>query len=131
MRTPKELKHDSDALLIEIGDILWKVKDIEFRLSNIVEREQKKRQTELVELFQEVNNRELSKKILEEKGTPLFCLNLTVRTEHSLAAMGINTIEQLTKKTQADILKLPNIGKKALNEIVQALSNLNLKLKGN
>lgn len=56
-------------------------------------------------------------------------LDLTVRSYNCLKRAGINTVEELTQKTEEDLLKVRNLGKKSLEEIQSKLSELGLALK--
>jgi len=56
-------------------------------------------------------------------------LNLPVRISSSLSAAGIRTIGGLTRKKESDLLEIEGIGKKAVDQIKQALSKLGLTLK--
>ena len=44
-------------------------------------------------------------------------LDLSVRNYNCLKRAGINTVEELTKRTGQDIMKVRNLGKKSLQEI--------------
>ncbi len=57
------------------------------------------------------------------QGTPLSELNLTVRIHNILARDGIFSIEQLQEMTVIDLLRLPNLGKRGLTEIKEALAS--------
>jgi DNA-directed RNA polymerase subunit alpha len=46
-----------------------------------------------------------------------------------LKAEDINSIAQLCSKTSNQLFKVPNLGRKSLKEIVEALAVLKLKLK--
>jgi DNA-directed RNA polymerase alpha subunit len=50
-------------------------------------------------------------------------LELTVRSENCLRAENILTIGQLVTKTENDLLKTPNLGRKSLKEIKDELFN--------
>jgi DNA-directed RNA polymerase alpha subunit len=50
-------------------------------------------------------------------------LDLTVRSINCLTAENINTIGQLISKTENDLLKTPNLGRKSLKEIKDDLFN--------
>jgi len=50
-------------------------------------------------------------------------LELTVRSHNCLTAENIKTIGQLVTKTENDIAKLPNLGRKSLKEIKEELFN--------
>jgi DNA-directed RNA polymerase alpha subunit len=49
-------------------------------------------------------------------------MELTLRTSKALLAAGVTTREQLAEMSDADILKTPNLGRKALVEIRDALA---------
>ncbi len=42
---------------------------------------------------------------------------------------GINTVEDLINKTEEDMMKVRNLGRKSLNEVVSKLSSLDLALR--
>lgn len=56
-------------------------------------------------------------------------LDLTVRSYHCLKRANIHTVEDLTKKTEDDMLKVRNLGKKSLLEVIAKLESLGLGLK--
>ena len=49
-------------------------------------------------------------------------LNLTVRTGNCLMAEDIYTLDELCKYTERDLLRIPNMGRKSVNEIREALA---------
>ena len=53
---------------------------------------------------------------------PIERLETTVRAERCLKAEGINTIGELLRKKEYEILQIPNLGKKSLREIKESLS---------
>lgn len=56
-------------------------------------------------------------------------LDLSVRSFNCLKRAGIDTVEDLTKKTETEMIKVRNLGKKSLEEVVQKLQSLGLTLK--
>ena len=56
-------------------------------------------------------------------------MDLSVRSYNCLKRAGIHTIEDLTKKTEDDMLKVRNLGKKSLDEVILKLNSYGLKLK--
>ena len=56
-------------------------------------------------------------------------LDLSVRSFNCLKRAGIDTVEDLTKKTESEMIKVRNLGKKSLEEVVQKLQSLGLTLK--
>lgn len=56
-------------------------------------------------------------------------LDLSVRSYNCLKRAGINTVDELTKKTEEDMMKVRNLGKKSLEEVQRKLAELGLSLK--
>ena len=57
----------------------------------------------------------------QEQKTPLKVLNLTVFTENRLRNGRVYDVETLKAMTNRDILAIPDMGKKALKEVMEAL----------
>ena len=57
----------------------------------------------------------------QEQKTPLKVLNLTVFTENRLRNGRVYDVETLQAMTNRDILAIPDMGKKALKEVMEAL----------
>jgi DNA-directed RNA polymerase subunit alpha len=56
-------------------------------------------------------------------------LELTVRSYNCLKRAGINTVKELTEKSQEDMMKVRNLGRKSLDEVLAKLGELGLSLK--
>jgi len=56
-------------------------------------------------------------------------LDLSVRSYNCLKRAGINTVEELTRRTEDDMMKVRNLGKKSLQEVKEKLEALNLSLR--
>ena len=56
-------------------------------------------------------------------------LDLSVRSFNCLKRAGIDTVEDLVNKTTDDMIKVRNLGKKSLEEVIQKLESLGLSLK--
>jgi len=56
-------------------------------------------------------------------------LELSVRSFNCLKRAGINTVEELTNKTPEDMMKVRNLGRKSLDEVLNKLKDLGLHLK--
>lgn len=56
-------------------------------------------------------------------------LDLSVRSYNCLKRAGINTVEELTQRTEEDMMKVRNLGKKSLEEVKHKLAELSLGLK--
>ncbi|MBR2847098.1 MAG: DNA-directed RNA polymerase subunit alpha [Clostridia bacterium] len=56
-------------------------------------------------------------------------LDLSVRAYNCLKRAGINTVEDLINKTEDDMIKVRNLGRKSLDEVIGKLSALGLSLR--
>ena len=56
-------------------------------------------------------------------------LELSVRSYNCLKRAGINTVEELCSKTSEDMMKVRNLGRKSLEEVLGKLRDLGLQLK--
>ena len=56
-------------------------------------------------------------------------LDLSVRSFNCLKRAGIDTVEDLINKTEDDMIKVRNLGRKSLEEVIQKLASLGLCLK--
>ncbi|PKK94061.1 MAG: DNA-directed RNA polymerase subunit alpha [Tenericutes bacterium HGW-Tenericutes-6] len=65
-------------------------------------------------------------KVLE---TSIEDMDLSVRSYNCLKRAGINTVEDLTKKSREDMLKVRNLGLKSLEEVIQKLEGYGLGLR--
>ncbi len=83
-----------------------------------VEIEQKKY---MIETEEKVIDSKLDKKIED--------LDLSVRSYNCLKRANINTVGELTQKTEEEMMKVRNLGRKSLKEVVQKLREIGLDLK--
>ncbi len=56
-------------------------------------------------------------------------LDLSVRSFNCLKRAGINNVEDLTNKTEDDMMKVRNLGKKSLDEVINKLHSFGLDLR--
>ena len=87
-----------------------------------------------VDLSDEAINAEImveSKETVKEKVLEMTIeeLDLSVRSFNCLKRAGIDTVEDLVNKTTDDMIKVRNLGKKSLEEVIQKLESLGLSLK--
>lgn len=68
----------------------------------------------------------VANKILEKK---IDDLDLSVRSYNCLKRAGINTVGELTQKTEEEMMRIRNLGRKSLKEIVTKLREIGLHLK--
>ena len=77
-------------------------------------------------VFEDVNKngkRNKKEKVLE---MPIEELELSVRSYNCLKRAGISTVEDLANKSETDMMKVRNLGKKSLDEVTNKLHSLGL-----
>jgi len=88
-------------------------------------------------LFINLTDRAKNTEVLVEKDEPerdkvlemtVEELDLSVRSYNCLKRAGINTVEELISKTEEEMMKVRNLGRKSLEEVVSKLAALGLKL---
>jgi len=123
---------DYDKLILEIfTDGSMEPKDTLLYASNILQRHLDvfvsigKLPEEIEEEEEESKERkELKKKLAK----PISELELSVRSSNCLSEAKIRTIGDLVTKTETEMLKFKNFGKKSLNEINEVLASMGLHL---
>ena len=55
-------------------------------------------------------------------------LDLSVRSFNCLKRAGINTVEDLISKSEEDMMKVRNLGRKSLEEVINKLNSLGFDL---
>lgn len=65
-------------------------------------------------------------KVLE---TSIEELELSVRSFNCLKRAGISTVEDLTNRSENDMMKVRNLGKKSLDEVIAKLHSLGLNFR--
>lgn len=87
-----------------------------------------------VALSEEAQNAEImyekeevkKEKVLE---TTIEELDLSVRSFNCLKRAGINTVEDIIQRTEEEMMKVRNLGRKSLEEVINKLSSLDLSLR--
>ncbi|NLY89864.1 MAG: DNA-directed RNA polymerase subunit alpha [Firmicutes bacterium] len=87
-----------------------------------------------INLSDKVNDTEIMVEKEEEAKDKLLEMNieeldLSVRSYNCLKRAGINTVEELIKKTEEDMMKVRNLGRKSLEEVQSKLAALGLSLR--
>ena len=93
---------------------------------------------EHLSLFIDLSEKAKNAEILVDKDETKACttlrmtieeLDLSVRSFNCLKRAGINTVEDLINKSEEDMMKVRNLGKKSLDEVKHKLEELGLGLK--
>jgi DNA-directed RNA polymerase subunit alpha len=87
----------------------------------------------MVELSEKVKEEEFMVEREDEQNSQILemqieDLDLSVRSYNCLKRAGINTVDELTQKSEEDMMKVRNLGKKSLKEVKQKLDELGLGL---
>ena len=87
-----------------------------------------------IELSDEAKNTEIMvdrEETIKEKVLEMTIeeLDMSVRSFNCLKRAGIDTVEDLINRTEEDMMKVRNLGKKSLEEVIQKLQSLGLSLK--
>ncbi len=79
-------------------------------------------------MAEEQEEEKVDEELAQKLSTPIEALDLTVRSNNCLESMHIETVGQLVKMTEADLLKIRSFGKTSLREIQRKLADMGLTL---
>ena len=122
---------DYDKLTLEVktnGTISAKeaislgAKILNEHLNLFVELSDEAKKTEIMVEREETIKEKVLEMTIEE-------LDMSVRSFNCLKRAGIDTVEDLINRTEEDMIKVRNLGKKSLEEVIQKLHSLGLDLK--
>ena len=94
--------------------------------------------TEHLKLFADLSKSGLGADILVEKNSSernkilaitIDEMDLSVRAYNCLKRAGICTVEDLTKKTEEDMMKVRNLGRKSLEEVIKKVNSYGFDIK--
>ena len=77
---------------------------------------------------EEISQEQLNKELTEKLNTPIGELELSVRANNCLDCVKVETVGQLVKMTDADLLKIRSFGKTSLREVKRKLADIGLSL---
>ena len=121
---------DHDKLTIEVWTngiikpdeaISWSAKIMREHLDLFIDLSEEAKNTDIMVEKEESKKEKVLEMTIEE-------LDLSVRSYNCLKRAGINTVDDLTKKSVEDMMKVRNLGRKSLEEVIHKLEALNLYL---
>ncbi|HBE05473.1 MAG TPA: DNA-directed RNA polymerase subunit alpha, partial [Firmicutes bacterium] len=112
----------TDGTINPIEAVSWAAKIMSEHLMLFVNMSSKASQAEIMVEKEEESKDKVLEMTIEE-------LDLSVRSYNCLKRAGINTVEELVRKTEEDMMKVRNLGRKSLEEVNQKLDNLGLSLR--
>ncbi len=122
---------DFDKLLLEVetnGTITAKeaisfgAKILNEHLNLFVDLSDEAKNVEILVEREETKKEKVLEMTIEE-------LDMSVRSFNCLKRAGIDIVEDLTNRTEEDMIKVRNLGKKSLEEVIQKLHSLGLDLR--
>jgi len=121
---------DFDKLVFEVKTngtiepdeaISFGAKILSEHLSLFIDLSEQAKHTEIMVEKEETKKEKVLEMTIEE-------LDLSVRSYNCLKRAGINTVEDLINRTEEDMMKVRNLGRKSLEEVLQKLNGLGLSL---
>ncbi len=128
-RVGQDLSHDKLTLEVETNGA-FSGREVVSLAANII--------SDHIEMFRELSTRFDDKNILVDSrskdGTRILEMSidemdLSVRSYNCLKRAGIVTVGDLTQKSEDDMLKVRNMGRKSIDEVIVKLANMGLSLK--
>jgi len=80
------------------------------------------------QITEEVTEETIDEELTAKLNTPVAELELSVRASNCLESMKVETVGQLAKMTEADLLKVRSFGKTSLIEVKRKLADMDLSL---
>lgn len=112
-----------EMALVEAGKILRKY------INPIVQYDQLGKETVQEEVpAEETEAKPVDEELAAKMAMPIESLELTVRSSNCLESNAIQTVGQLVRMTEADLLKIRSFGKTSLREVRRKLADMGLSL---
>ena len=122
-----QLKYnDKQITLTEINDNLDKLSEKLPQVNSNSRKVQISEDGTVILRVPELKEEDKKEKILER---PIEELELSVRSFNCLKRSGISTVGDLACKSENDMMKVKNLGKKSLDEVIAKLHELGLNLR--
>jgi len=81
-----------------------------------------------LQYLEEADGEEEREELIKKLNKSIDELELSVRSHNCLKKMGINSVGDLVKRSEADLLKVRNFGKKSLEEVKKVLDEMHLSM---
>jgi DNA-directed RNA polymerase subunit alpha len=112
-----------EMALVEAAKILRK------HINPFVEYFEMGKQTVMDQTIEKKPEKAADEELIKKLNTPIQELELSVRASNCLESAKIETVGQLTKMTETDLLKIRSFGKTSLREVKRKLADLGLSLE--
>ena len=116
------LEVETDGTITAKESISLAAKILNEHLNLFVDLSDEAKKAEIMKDRDEVVKEKVLEMTIEE-------LDMSVRAFNCLKRAGINTVEDLINRSEEDMIKVRNLGKKSLEEVIQKLQSLGFELK--
>jgi len=116
------LEVETDGTITAKESISLAAKILNEHLNLFIDLSDEAKKTEIMRDRDEVVKEKVLEMTIEE-------LDMSVRAFNCLKRAGINTVEDLINRTEEDMIKVRNLGKKSLEEVILKLQSLGFELK--
>ncbi len=116
------LEVETDGTITAKESISLAAKILNDHLNLFIDLSDEAKKIEIMKDREEVVKEKVLEMTIEE-------LDMSVRAFNCLKRAGINTVEDLTNRTEEDMIKVRNLGKKSLEEVILKLQSLGFELK--
>jgi len=116
------LEVETDGTITAKESISLAAKILNEHLNLFIDLSDEAKKTEIMKDREEVVKEKVLEMTIEE-------LDMSVRAFNCLKRAGINTVEDLINRSEEDMIKVRNLGKKSLEEVIQKLQSLGFELK--
>ncbi len=113
---------ETDGTITAKESISLAAKILNEHLNLFIDLSDEAKKTEIMKDREEVVKEKVLEMTIEE-------LDMSVRAFNCLKRANINTVEDLINRTEEDMIKVRNLGKKSLEEVIQKLQSLGFELK--
>ena len=117
-------------MILGVHDLLEEKRNLQQELTDSIEELKRKiQEVKRLSIFIPQDINEQIEALLGKEETLLIDLELSVRSHNCLSRAGLKTLKDITSKTEEELMKIRNLGRKSCKEIKQKVHELGLKLK--
>lgn len=117
-------------MIIGVHDLLEEKHNLQQELTDSIEELKRKiQEVKKLSIFIPQDINEQIEALVDKEETSLIELELSVRSQNCLTRAGLKTLKDITDKTEEELMKIRNLGRKSCKEIKNKVHELGLKLK--
>ena len=117
-------------MILGVHDLLEEKHNLQQELTDSIEELKRKiQEVKKLSIFIPQDINEQIEALVGKEETSLIDLELSVRSQNCLTRAGLKTLKDITDKTEEELMKIRNLGRKSCKEIKNKVHELGLKLK--